>query len=634
MFRFLCFITLMFSQGLANAGYEHCQTISGTVEVNNQPLPHAKVKLFEALDNHSRFLEKAVSNDHGKFELSYQSKNGSPLFIIARDPCRPEIVLVAAFDACNPPQPIVINELSTVATAYAVSQFIQGNKIFGPSPGLDNAVGTIGNLVNLSTGKPGRIISNRQNGASGLNERSTLAEPTQNTIANLISGCATSQDLCTAIFNAISQNGQSIRNTFQAIHTLARNPFTQDDQALYDLSRVVETFEPTLQSAPESWILALHHVKGGFSAPGRMAFDSRGNVWINNNWLPPAGSSANIPGRQFTVLNPQGKPILGSPIFSKFVHGSGYGIAIDQKDRTWIASFNDGQIARFNPKGKVQVHSDGLNHPMGIAVDQRGNLWIPNMGDPQDDQDAGSVTVFIKGDPNNRVTQTAGIFKPFSLAIDDKGRCWVDNGAFTPSGSATILKLTKDNEIQIVRENLTTTSSGSPDFPISSNFVAPITVAIDANGNGWISNFGIPEVTFINGKTYEVTNFPVDTRSRGWGLAVDGGGLVWIQSFAQALQPEIFREPPIVISVVSARENDLGAFLYSFTNPALQHATGLQIDQSGNIWVANNWSLESMPPSPLFSGDGVVEFIGLATPVTTPLIGQPVNPADLKSRRR
>ena len=50
--------------------------------------------------------------------------------------------------------------------------------------------------------------------------------------------------------------------------------------------------------------------------------------------------------------------------------------------------------------------------------------------------------------------------------------------------------------------------------------------------------------------------------------------------------------------------------------------TGVQIDPSGNVWVANNW--KSYPfPGRNPGGYQMVVFIGLAGPPRTPLIGPP-----------
>ena len=57
------------------------------------------------------------------------------------------------------------------------------------------------------------------------------------------------------------------------------------------------------------------------------------------------------------------------------------------------------------------------------------------------------------------------------------------------------------------------------------------------------------------------------------------------------------------------------------TDAGLQ-LTAVQVDQSGNVWLANNWRRVA----PTVGGDGLVELIGAAPPVATPMIGPPVAP--------
>jgi len=64
-----------------------------------------------------------------------------------------------------------------------------------------------------------------------------------------------------------------------------------------------------------------------------------------------------------------------------------------------------------------------------------------------------------------------------------------------------------------------------------------------------------------------------------------------------------------------------------FRSKAIQHLTAVQIDQSGNVWLANNWS-RIVPPT---GGTGLVELIGLATPVCTPLTPVPERPSTAAS---
>ncbi|MFK0296359.1 LysM peptidoglycan-binding domain-containing protein [Streptomyces sp. NPDC090442] len=60
-----------------------------------------------------------------------------------------------------------------------------------------------------------------------------------------------------------------------------------------------------------------------------------------------------------------------------------------------------------------------------------------------------------------------------------------------------------------------------------------------------------------------------------------------------------------------------------FRHKAIQHLTAVQVDPSGNVWLANNWS-KLLPPT---GGVGLVQLIGAATPVCTPLTPLPVRPA-------
>lgn len=619
---FLSFIILSYSfLGFAS----ELVSISGRVALQKKQLSFAQIKLFKTGEKKSTLLCTTKADCKGHFSLNFEENEGSLLYVLAQDPQHPELVVSLAFEHNSLCNSVVINEVTTVATAYALAQFIHNNSIFGSYPGLCNGVRTIQNLVDIKTGKPASVVSNQENGST--KPRSTRALQTVNTLANIISACAVSKSVCKKLFLLTAHNDCAVHTTFQAVHNIARYPFTQDNQELFSIAQKSNCFNPMLNVAPEAWLLALHFVDGGFSAPGRMAFDGCGNVWNNNNFMPPAGSLPNFPGRQVTVVNNQGEPILGSPIFSDAVFGSGYGTAVDACNNGWIGSYEGGQIAQFNTKGQLIQQIDGQNHPMGMAFDQCGNLWVANMGDPTDPLDFGSVSVFLDGDLTKQINHSNGIHKPFSLAIDEQGRCWVANSGFAPVGSVTVLKLKNNSTISVVKKDITSPALNTPIQPglplgLWGEFASPKTIAIDKKGNAWISSLEIDKITFIQGDTFVATDYSVDPRSRGWGMAIDGNNLIWVASFTNPPLGPLFKKPP-VISVVQGKGNNLGTFLYSFSNPSLQHLTGLQLDSAGNVWVANNWSLETTPEQ-IIGGDGLVQFIGIATPVTTPIIGVPV----------
>ena len=62
-----------------------------------------------------------------------------------------------------------------------------------------------------------------------------------------------------------------------------------------------------------------------------------------------------------------------------------------------------------------------------------------------------------------------------------------------------------------------------------------------------------------------------------------------------------------------------------YTSTALQHLTAVQIASAGTVWVCNNIA-SGISLANGIPGDGVVQFIGLAGPVRTPLIGPPQKP--------
>jgi hypothetical protein len=59
-----------------------------------------------------------------------------------------------------------------------------------------------------------------------------------------------------------------------------------------------------------------------------------------------------------------------------------------------------------------------------------------------------------------------------------------------------------------------------------------------------------------------------------------------------------------------------------YMTDALDRNTGLAIDPSGNVWLANNWKKIPVQGNP--GGNSVVVMVGAAGPLKTPLIGTPV----------
>ena len=75
-------------------------------------------------------------------------------------------------------------------------------------------------------------------------------------------------------------------------------------------------------------MLTLKHTDGGYDGPGRMAFDSQGNIWVTNNFEPPGTDS----GTYAITLDPSGHPREANPVTGGGIDGVWWGIAIDRQD--------------------------------------------------------------------------------------------------------------------------------------------------------------------------------------------------------------------------------------------------------------------------------------------------------------
>jgi streptogramin lyase len=243
------------------------------------------------------------------------------------------------------------------------------------------------------------------------------------------------------------------------------------------------------------------------------------------------------------------------------------------------------------------------------------------------------VTVVPHGNPAQAQTVTApagGLVKPFDIAIDPGGRAWV-----TGNGSDSVQLLS---------------AAGDPVRTVTGGGIRrPLGIASDSAGNAWVANSGIVPLPCEDGTPAEFADAVTGTHGPGasvtmirpdgttaeqpftdgslvlpWGVAVDGDDNVWIANFGGRSLVELCgaREsscPPGYRTGQPISPSGTG-----FTSDGLDRNTGVQIDPSGNVWVANNWQTVPFQTNP--GGHELVVFVGLAAPVRTPLIGPPQRP--------
>ena len=297
----------------------------------------------------------------------------------------------------KPPAKVVINEITTVASAFTAARFIKGEAISGNPLGLRIAAGNVPNLVDTATGGWGKVL------LDPLNNTQTTTLANLNTLGSLITAFASvgNEDWRARFLKAATPTGGAApKNTLEAMAGIASEPWAdpKDLYALFDEaypqpkdgSRRAALFAPYLFYAPDDFALSLAFAGGGMYANGRFMFDANGNLWSGQNWMP--GSQSGVVhsiGGGVLKMTPNGTPL--SPPITGFtgmgIDGVGWGTAVT-RDRVWITSFN-GKILVMDFDGKaVATEADfpfkeKLHGLMGIGVAENGDVWIADGSDDQ-----------------------------------------------------------------------------------------------------------------------------------------------------------------------------------------------------------------------------------------------------------
>ncbi len=550
-------------------------------------------------------------------------------------------------------QNLIINELTTVTTAYTMAQFTvfdsQGvPSIYGKSPGLRNATWMAENFVVLGTGAASTILANESNA-------STHTQGTFDSLANLIAGCLSTPGNCDEFLQAAKLDGDPPpANTLQALSNIAHSP--QNNKA--DLLSQSLSYTPYLPALTESdaqeseawaWILALRFAgkKETMNGPGDMIIDKSGQVWVTNNYtyFNEAGTDAVCGSPLVLLFMANGEYAPGTPFdgTAAGVYGAGIGIDYDvAHDTIWIGNFGfQGKDCTKNPddynntvsqlqysngrsvSGSPYKGDGSIFWPQGTVVDGNGSVWIANCGN-------NSVTVFPNGDPGRAqhypVDPTAGVArslaengvlgKPFGIAYNDDNTFVVGNS----SNQVTVLNY----------------ENGSLNFVSSitdSSFKRPMEITADSRGNMWVANSQMVHVPCPTPKDPGATNWwkkplegslsliqssgsplnPEVTEHKGggmslpWGITVDGEDDVWVANFNGMILSHFCGTNNNNCSA-GTPISDTGYFF-----DGLVRNTGVAVDPSGNVWVTNNWEIDPDLNNP--GGKHMVAFVGMAPPM-------------------
>jgi streptogramin lyase len=486
-----------------------------------------------------------------------------------------------------------VNEVTTVASAWALSQFLSSGANIGATStneqGLANAFATAANLANPSTGT-----------ALGAGFPKTGVSPAAkiNSLANLLSACTSSSVLSVACSNLVFATNPGApllpSDTLDAVLRIVRNP-GENVAAIYGYSNASSTFTPALTAAPADWTLFISYTGGGMALPSSLGVDSTGNIWVASygNTVgggPPIGAVS-----EFTPT--------GSPVFPNGISGDGlsecYGLAIDAQNNVWVTNQQSpttlnsglGSASVFNSSGQpvsgvTGYTAGGLNYPAAIAIDTNADAWVVDFGNSH---------LTLLSNSGAPLSGTAGYTSdsfafPLAVAVDGNHNAWIGD----------------QNDTVITR-----VSSDGTQFLKVSCCDGPDALAIDQLGNVWVANFFGDSISEVSSTGAVLSSGYSDNKAsidHPQGVAIDGAGNVWISNF----------RGPSITELAGAAAASPGQILSPTAGYApdakLLEAYDIAIDASGNLWVTS------------FGDNILTEFVGLATPIKTPQIGLPQTP--------
>jgi hypothetical protein len=653
--------------------------LSGQVLGAGVPIASSTVVLWEAGSDAPKKLAEAKTNDQGQFEIRFADALGADaiFYLVATGGVpnahkgsgdNPAIGLLAVLGN-KPPDKVVINEFTTIASVWTNAQFLDGPKLQGNVLGLRIAAGNVPNFVNLQTGGWGGAIQDPLNGG----QTPTMANFA--TLADVLAGCLTliRSDACSSLFYAAtSPRGEYPKDTLAAAENVAHYPWYQPEKlfgllnylypAPQDHNLRAVPFMPYLNFTPSAWVLPLKFDGGGLRAGGKGMFDSEGNFWAADNFTVGWQGQDSLWEGHASKFAPNGKPL--SPITTGFtgggMEGGSFGLAVDAKDNAWFSNYGSKSIAVFDKNGKPLSPPEGITFNgrlglmQGIIATPSGDVWALCISKSQ-------LVYFPKGDINQGRIVCEGdsaepckSFKaPFHLGIDQQDRIWVANSAIDHITRFPAADPSKAENFKTGGFN----ASG---------------LAIDSQGNVWLTNrfgsgllgmahlvdmgvrfklYGVTKASDYltkvmseqkggkeggsvvllkpDGSQFPGSPFSGSSLPGPWAVAVDGNDNVWVSNFAGAsgqlshLCGVRTENCPPGMKTGDPISPPLG-----YVGGGLQMEVDVDVDPAGNVWVTNNWQdIDSCVGVPIeglstrCAGQGVVVFYGMAKPVHVPLIG-------------
>lgn len=557
----------------------------------------------------------AITDSNGAFTLAagYTCPQNGQVYLVATggkvgsNAANPNLAMMSALGPCSnlSSAPLVVNEVTTVASVWALAPFstnqpltgLSGYLYTGSSPanlaGLAKAFATVNNLVDVTTGQP------LYNVPAG---NAVVPYVEINTLADMLNACTASSGgqygdgtpcgnlfVATAPLYSQPQFGSTPpADTIQAAFNAAQHPsgsfqYGISVSGLYSLITPASPFLPFLPTAPQDLSIALHYTGGGLDASSNasdFAFDANNNLWIT------ATSSNKV-----VEWNSVGATVSPSDGFTAGGINSPGPIAIDSSNNVWVSNADSLSELSSNGIPALQTPFYGVSNGLNLAIDGLDNVWITNPSGVTKYNSVGTELSPVGGYQN---TDVAGIDQ---IVIDQSNNVWVGDKV---GGAFYLAELGDSNGQLVVNAQV-----------FGSDLQTPMVA--DGSGNIWstpgselcqLPPYGgtATQEYFANctqGASFGGSGLNSIYNSNG--IALDGAGRLWIGNAGDATMGFASNLTEIIPSQVS-----VGNYA-GFYSPTLAVGTKqVAVDGSGNAWV-------------LLADSTVTEYIGIATPTVTPI---------------
>jgi PKD repeat protein len=584
------------SASKANIAAPPDAAITGIVSSGSQPIAGAHVYLLAA--NTTGYGQSSVSllnatqtgasdslgayvltGSSGAFSLTgdYGCTSSQQLYLYALggnagSGINSAIGLLAAIGTCQaasaPAISVTINEVTTIAAAYALASFATDATHVSSSGtalaqiGVANAFATAPNLASPTTGL---ALATTPSGI-GMAPQSAV-----NIQANLLAACVNAATSCPTLFAAATSDGTIAgikpTDTASAAINIAHHPAS--NWSVFDpIVSANNTYLPTNGFGAYNHGMMLIYSGSNISPLGNIAIDGSGSVWFPNtinSFIP--GSNNNL-----TEISNSGSLLSGANGYSGGSIDGPVDVALDPSNNAWVLNNGNSTVSVVSPSGSLLSGTSGysgggLQSPSRIAIDGSGNVWIANYYT--------SITeLSSSGAPASGSPFTGGgLSVPRAIAIDATGDVWAANSA-----GNSVTELSKSGVIL----------SGANGYT-NANLIQPSGIAIDGSGSVWLSDLFSASVTEISNSNVASYGLPLADPE---GLAIDGSGNVWVS---------------VLNAVIELSNNGrvISENSYQDRSGYLVSGEGIAVDGAGNVWMA----------CPTY----LVEFVGAATPVVTPI---------------